>query len=60
MHYAPSGGPRMMRFYKNHCRLLNLAEHLPLPPFHTNGGRFFCTAVELPEDLLAELEHLRG
>lgn len=50
----------MMRFYKNHCRLLNLAEHLPLPPFHTNGGRFFCTAVELPEDLLAELEHLRG
>ena len=48
-----------MSFYKKHCRLLNLAEHLPLPPFHGNDGRFFYTEDELAKELLAELEHLR-
>ena len=49
LHCAPSGGPRLMRFYENHCRLLNLAEHLPLPPFHANDGRFFYTDAGLTE-----------
>ena len=59
LHCAPTGGPRLMSFYKKHCRLLNLAEHLPLPPFHGNDGRFFYTEDELAKELLAELEHLR-
>jgi hypothetical protein len=43
LHAAQAGGPALLRFYGNHCGLLQLPAAAVLPVSRANDGRFFYT-----------------
>lgn len=59
LHCAAAGGVRLVSFYQDQCKLLNLEEKVEKIGGRRNDGRFFYTESELAESLLHELDELR-
>jgi hypothetical protein len=60
LHCAPAGGDRLLGFYANSCKLLNLPKTELLPVTRRrNDGRYFYSTESLAQTLLQELSGLR-
>lgn len=61
LHCSPKGGDRLMDFYLNGCRLLQVPAGDPLPMrIRHNDGRWYYTSEERAQELLGEHDALRA